>query len=77
MEKDMLNRIKWNKKLNPADFDIYYIDRITKKQECVKFTDIKFEGDFFRIGESFIPMHRIRKITSKGEIVWSRDRDIV
>lgn len=73
MEKDVLNRIKWDKRLNPADFDIYYLDRITKKLERMKFTDIKFEGDFFCIGESFVPMHRIRKITSKGEIVWSRE----
>lgn len=74
IEKDVLNRILWDKKLNPADFDIYYLDRITKKLNKVKFTDIKFEGDFFSIGESLslIPMHRIRRITCKGEIVWSR-----
>lgn len=52
MERDVLNRILWEKKLNPADFDIYYLDRITKKLNKVKFTDIKFEWDFFSIGES-------------------------
>lgn len=72
MEKDVLNRIKWDKRLNPADFDIYYLDRITNRLNMVKFTDIKPEGDFFCIGEALVPMHRIRRIACKGEIVWSR-----
>ena len=96
MEKDVLNRILWDKKnflsgnfcvqsepegsdsdkkLNPEDFDIHYFDRITKKLERAKFTEIKLKGDFFQFGEGLIPMHRIRKITCRGEVVWSRDRD--
>ncbi len=46
-------------RLNPADFDIYYLDRITNKLNRVKFTDIKLEGDFFSIDKSLIPLHRI------------------
>ena len=76
MEKDVLNRIKWDKNLNPSDFVIHYIDRGGESEQMKKinFTEIELRGDFFSLNNStnLIPMHRIRRITCRGKIVWSR-----
>ncbi len=74
LERDALNRITWDKNLNPGDFSIRYIDRASQKMKEVGFTDIGLEGDFFRYGDSLIPMHRIRKILCKDRVVWDRRR---
>ncbi|RLI94531.1 MAG: hypothetical protein DRO92_02805 [Candidatus Altiarchaeales archaeon] len=76
MEKDVLNRIKWDKNLNPSDFVIYYIDRERESEQMKKinFTERELRGDFFSVNNStnLIPMQRIRRITCRGKIVWSR-----
>lgn len=74
LERDALNRITWDKNLSPGDFSIRYVDRASQKMKEVDFTDIGLEGDFFRYGDSLIPMHRIRKILCKDRVVWDRRR---
>ncbi|MEM2918806.1 MAG: DUF504 domain-containing protein [Candidatus Altiarchaeota archaeon] len=77
LEKNALNRIKFDKNLNPDDFEICYFDRNSKALKKVKFSEIEIDGDFFRRKsdiESLIPLHRIRKILWKGEIVWDKRR---
>jgi len=69
-EKDALNRIRWDPRLNPGDFSIHYLD-LGKLKE-INFSEIELQGDFFRIGESLVPMHRIRKISWKGRVVWDK-----
>jgi len=70
MEKDALNRIKWDPKLKPEEFSIHYLD-LGKLKE-INFSEIELQGDFFRLKENLIPMHRIRRIAWKGRVVWDR-----
>jgi uncharacterized protein (UPF0248 family) len=74
MEKDALNRIKWDESLNPEEFTVHYLDLGRLKE--IGFSEIALLGDFFRVGETLIPMHRIREIRWKGEVVWDRRADI-
>jgi uncharacterized protein (UPF0248 family) len=72
MEKDALNRIKFDPFLNPEEFEIHYVDREKENLSQVNFSNIEIEGDFFKFKEKLIPMHRIRKITRKGKVVWDK-----
>ena len=76
--KDFLNKIKWDKRENPEDYEIFYFDRILKKLIPIKFTEIlEIEGSFLkldRVEETYIPLHRVRKIIKKGKTVWERNR---
>ena len=74
MEKDVLNRIKWDPKLNPGEYSIHYLDRVSGRLLKAGFLEIKPEGDFFRLRDSLIPMHRIRKIIWKKKVVWEKRR---
>ena len=75
--KDLLNKIKWDEKEQPEDYVIGYEDRIAKGIMELKFTDIKrLEGTFMIIEKNLeevnIPLHRVRVVKKKGEIVWKR-----
>jgi uncharacterized protein (UPF0248 family) len=75
--RNLLNKIKWDKNLNPADYTLYYLDRITKTLKKVRYSDIiRTEGTFMITNiegkETNIPMHRIRRFEEKGKIVWER-----
>jgi len=78
MEKDALNRIKFDPSLNPKEFEILYIDRDKKINTLTKlsFSELILEGDFFKIKDknTLIPLHRIRKILWKGKVVWDKRR---
>ncbi|MEM3154230.1 MAG: DUF504 domain-containing protein [Candidatus Woesearchaeota archaeon] len=71
--QDVLNRIKWDKKLKPGDYTIEYLD--FGKLKAMAYTDIKrIEEGFMIVGadEAHIPLHRVRIVRKKGEIVWQR-----
>ncbi len=75
--KDLLNKIKWDKNLNPRDYTLYYLDRITKTLKRIRYSDIKkIEGNFIVIQrrgeETQLPLHRIRRVEKKGAVVWRR-----
>ncbi len=74
--KDLLNKIKWDKRENPEDYKIYYFDRIENKLIPLRFEEIKeIDGNFLRLDreeETFIPLHRIKKVTKKEKVVWER-----
>ena len=71
--KELLNKIKWDKKENPEEYTIHYLDRITQKLKKIAYTDIEeIEGTFMLVGESNIPLHRIKQVRKKGEVIWSR-----
>jgi len=76
--KQLLDRIKWDERLNPEDFRVYYLDRIEKKLKEVRYVDIKrFEQGVIIIErngkEINIPMHRIKRVTKAGFTFWKRD----
>ncbi len=73
--KDLINKIKWDKRENPKDYSLIYIDLGKKKK--LAYTDIKrLEGNFMIIErnreETEIPLHRIREVKKKGKSVWKR-----
>ena len=74
MEKDALNRIKWDSTLNKEDFSVCYLDRISKKLIEVRYNELTVDGDFLIIEDKSIPLHRIREIRYKGKVVWAKRR---
>ena len=47
----LLNKIKWDKRKNPSDYSIFYLDRILNKLMQIPYTKIKkLEGLFMVIG---------------------------
>ena len=72
LEKDALNRIKWDSRLYGQRFSITYVDRVAKKRLEAPYSSITMDGDFFHHNESQIPMHRIRTINYGGVVVWDK-----
>jgi len=75
--KELLNKIKWDKRENPDGYRIYYYDRVLDKLIEVKYNDIlDIEGLFARImhnGRKIeIPLHRIKQVRKKGKLIWER-----
>ncbi|HJX05977.1 MAG TPA: DUF504 domain-containing protein [Candidatus Nanoarchaeia archaeon] len=76
--KALLNKIKWDKNLNPGDYNLYYLDRISKTLKKLEYSDIiRIEGTFIIINnekrdEVNIPMHRVRRVENKDVVVWQR-----
>ncbi len=71
--QDVLNQIKWDKKCKPAEYTIEYLD--FGKLKSMEYADIKrIEEGFMIVGadEANIPLHRVRIVRRKGEIVWQR-----
>lgn len=74
---DLLNKIKWDKNLNPEEYSIFYLDRISDKLIEIKYKDIKkIEGSFMVLEkdneETYIPLHRIREVRRNKKLVWRR-----
>ncbi|MFH1403548.1 MAG: DUF504 domain-containing protein [Candidatus Altiarchaeota archaeon] len=74
LEKDALNRILWDKSLNPAEYTIHYADRFRGGLSEVRFTEVEVDGDYIVSGGSMIPVHRIREIRRNDEVVWDGRR---
>jgi len=74
--KSLLNKIKWDKRENPSEYTLFYLDRILNKSIQIPYTKIKkLEGSFMildNVEESNIPLHRIKKVMKNNEIVWER-----
>ena len=71
--QDVLNQIKWDEKCKPEDYTIEYLD--FGKLKSIAYTDIKrVEEGFMIVGaeETHIPLHRVRIVKKKGEIIWQR-----
>jgi uncharacterized protein (UPF0248 family) len=72
LERDVLNRIRWDKSLKASDYSLTYVDRFHPEEKEIPVSEISIEGDFIKHRESLIPMHRIRKILWKNKIVWNK-----
>ena len=75
--KDLLNKIKWDKKENPEDYTVGYYDRVKKEIIEFSFTAIKeIDENFMLIEvdgvEKTIPLHAIKIVRKKGEQLWKR-----
>ena len=75
--EQLINKIKWDDREDPADYALFYLDRITKKLVEIKYNDINRVDEGFMVivrggEETNIPLHRIRKVTKKGNVIWER-----
>ncbi|MBI2658221.1 DUF504 domain-containing protein [Candidatus Woesearchaeota archaeon] len=72
----LLNKIKWDKRENPEEYSILYLDRILNKLIQIPYTSIKkIEGSFMvleNVDETNIPLHRIKKVMKNNVVVWER-----
>ena len=75
--KDLINKIKWDKRENPEDYVLAYWDSMADKlvefpykaiKEISKnFITLEIDGE-----EKEIPIHRMKLVKKKGEVVWKR-----
>lgn len=77
-DHEMLNKIKWDKNLNPDEYTIVYLDRIVNKGIEIHYKDIIEHGKTFMLvnsktGPTDIPLHRIKMIKQSGKIIWARE----
>lgn len=77
--KDLLNKIKWDKKEDPSGYTIVYKDRIENKYKEIDYDEIKkIEGTFMvldREGEEVhIPLHRVKQVRKNEMVVWDREK---
>jgi len=75
--KELLNKIKWDKNETPESYVLYYEDRIEKQLKPIKFKDVKRVEDNFLVlendmEETYIPLHRVKKVKTNGKTVWMR-----
>lgn len=75
--QEYLNKIKWDDRLNPNEFYLYYYDRLEDKLKQIKFTDVKDWGKEFMVVEKDneqveIPLHRIKQVRRGKKLVWER-----
>ena len=71
--KELLNKIKWDKREAPEQYSIFYFDRILKKLLQIPYTKIKrLEGSFMVMDneeETSIPLHRVKKVMKNNIVV--------
>jgi len=71
--KDLINKMRWDIKENPGDYEIAYLDRVFKKEIKIRFTNIsKVEDEFMILDEVLIPLHRIIRVYKKNKLIWER-----
>lgn len=73
----LINKILWDKREDPEDYILYYLDRISEKYKEIRFPNIKrVEGNFIVLEkdaeEVNIPLHRIKHVKKKDLIIWQR-----
>ena len=78
--KDLLDKLKWDKRFNPEEYTLYYHDRVKDELISVDYTKIKrIEGSFMIIErdceEVSIPLHRIHKVMKGKMNVWRRNTE--
>ena len=74
---DLLNKIKWDKQEHPEDYTLAYYDRVEETLKEIKLTRVTIEEGFMKTRikgkDVSIPLHRIRKVRKKGELIWKRN----
>ncbi|MDP6642350.1 MAG: DUF504 domain-containing protein [Candidatus Nanoarchaeia archaeon] len=71
--KDLINKIRWDKDLDRDGYLLHYVDRIVNSIKEIKFNEIQsIEGDFIVLYNKEVPLHRVRKVTKFGKVLWER-----
>ena len=53
LERDVLNRIRWDRSLNPEEFTVCYLDRFSSRLKEVRYVDLVLDGDFITISQGY------------------------
>jgi uncharacterized protein (UPF0248 family) len=74
---NLLNKIKWDRRLKPKDFSLVYKDRTENNYKEIPYSRIKrLEGSFVVVDvlneEIQIPVHRIKGVKKQGTVIWKR-----
>ena len=73
---DLLNKIRWDKRLKAEEYTLIYFDRIAENSFEAPFNAISRSGNFMIIKrngqDASIPLHRIREVRRNGKVVWER-----
>ncbi|CAH7408696.1 leukocyte receptor cluster member 9 [Phodopus roborovskii] len=71
---DVIRRIRWDPRLDPADFSVGYTDRFLGVQE-EPFCAFCWDAPLAALGPGVlaVPQHRIRYFRFRGRLVWDRD----
>ena len=71
---ELLNKIKWDKELNPKEYSLFLFDRVSSELKEIKYLDIAgIEDDFLVLkDETNIPLHRIKEVRRNNKLVWER-----
>ncbi|XP_074163470.1 leukocyte receptor cluster member 9 [Sminthopsis crassicaudata] len=69
----VIDRIRWDPHLDPADFSVGYLDRFRGVQE-EPFPAFCWDEDLAALGPGVlaVPQHRIRYFRHRGRLVWDR-----
>ncbi|XP_036598437.1 leukocyte receptor cluster member 9 [Trichosurus vulpecula] len=69
----VIDRIRWDPHLDPADFSVGYLDRFRGVQE-EPFTAFCWDEELAALGPGVlaVPQHRIRYFLHRGRLVWDR-----
>ncbi|XP_044539983.1 leukocyte receptor cluster member 9 [Gracilinanus agilis] len=69
----VIDRIRWDQQLDPADFSVGYVDRFRGVLE-EPFTAFCWDQDLAALGPGVlaVPQHRIRYFRHRGRLVWDR-----
>ena len=67
---DLLNRLKWDDAYDFEKVKIYYEERVNKAAFLTGREIKKIGEKFLETERGYIPLHRIRKIEYKDEILW-------
>lgn len=71
--KEILNKILWDENIKKENYELFYLDRKENKLIKIKTEDIlKVEDNLLVTKNRLIPLHRIKKVYEKGELIWFR-----
>ena len=73
-ERDVHDRIRWDGSLKPEELTVCYLDRFSLGLKEVRYLDLALDGDYMRVGDSAVPLHRIREVRRQGRVVWAKRR---
>ena len=74
--KDILNNLKWNRKYNFENVEIWYLHRGASNDTKIISADeiISLGKSFIKTGSAMIPYHRVLRIIYENEVVFSRKK---
>ena len=74
--RELLNKIKWDKRENPLEYSIFYYGRILGSLIKMNYTKIKrLEGSFMVLNnedKTNTPLHRVKRVMKNNAVVWER-----